>query len=106
MAFIGPLPTTGPWTAFGLGRTQFLLIFALSVALFVFLDGPVWRHVHDRHLARLAWSYAAIPAVVAVAQAANRTFTWGRLLGATVTVGVLKLVVTAVLLAMLGMVGQ
>ena len=98
MGFIGPLPATGPWTAFGLGRGQFLAILLLAVALFVWIGGPVWRHTHDPHLARLLGSYAVIPPAVAAAQLRNRTFGWGRLLGATVTIGVLKLVMTALVL--------
>lgn len=105
MALIGPLPTIGPWTAFGLGRGQFVAVLLVAVALFVWIDGPVWRHVHDQHLARLLWSYAVIPPAVAAAQTRNGTFGWGRLLGATVTIGVLKLVVTALVLAACGMVG-
>jgi hypothetical protein len=105
MAFIGSLPTTGPWTAFGLRRGQFFAVLAAAVVLFVWIGGPVWRHVHDQHLGRLFWSYAVIPAAVAAAQIRNGTFAWGRLLGATVTIAVLKLVVTAIVLAMCSMAG-
>ena len=105
MAFIGPLPTTGPWSAFGLGRGQFFAVLFGAIILFVLIGGPVWRHVHDPHFGRLAWSYAVIPPAIAVLQAHNGSFGWGRLLGATVTIGVLKLVVTAVVLAMCGMAG-
>jgi hypothetical protein len=102
VAFIGPLPVTGPWTAFGLGRGQFLLILLTAIALFVWIDGPVWRHLHDEHLERLLVSYAVIPPAVAAAQGRNGTFGWGRLFGATVMLGVIKLVVTAVALAVCG----
>jgi hypothetical protein len=105
VAFIGPLPVTGPWTAFGLGRGQFFLVLLVAIALFVWLDGPVWRHLHDQHLRRLLVSYVVIPPAVAAAQVRNGTFGWGRLLGATVTLAVIKLVVTAVVLAVCGMVG-
>ena len=103
--FIESFPSTGPWTAFGLSRAQFFLILTVAVALFVWIDGPVWRHAHERHFARLFWSYAVIPAGVALSQTANRAFGWGRLFAATVTLGVIKLVLTAVLLAMIGMAG-
>ena len=105
MAFIGPLPTTGPWSAFGLSRGQFVAILLGAIALFVMIDGPVWWHVHDQHFARLVWSYAVIPPAIAAAQVRNGAFGWGRLLGATVTIGVLKLVATAVVLAVCGMTG-
>ena len=104
MAFIGPLPTSGPWTAFGLDRGQFFLVLLVAIALFVWIDGPVWGHLHDDHLRRLLVSYAVIPPAVAAAQARNGTFGWGRLFGASVTLAVIKLVVTAVLLAVCGMV--
>ena len=105
VAFIGPLPATGPWSAFGLGRGQFFAVLLGAIALFVLIGGPVWRHVHDPHFARLAWSYAVIPPAIAAAQLRNGSFGWGRLFGATVTIGVLKLVVTAVVLAVCGMAG-
>ena len=102
---IESFPTHGPWTPLGLGRGQFLGILALSVLLFVFVDGPVWRHVHDGHLRRIGLSYVAIPIAVGTALAWNRTVTWGRVFGATIVLSVVKLVVTAVLLGVLGMAG-
>lgn len=99
----GPLPTRGIWTALALTRAQFFLILALSVALFVFIDGPLWLHLHSSHFRRIALSYALIPVAVAGALRRNRTF---RLLTAVVGTAVLsliKLVVTALLLVVIGM---
>jgi hypothetical protein len=103
---VGPLPATGPWTAVGLARGQFFAVLLTSLALFVWVDGPVWRHVRDTHFARIMVSYAVIPLGVAVALAWNRALGWRRLLGGTLVIGVTKLVVTAVLLAVLGMAGR
>jgi hypothetical protein len=101
--FFGPLPTVGLWTALGLTRGQFLTITVGSVALFVFVGGPVWNHVRDRHFERLAWSYAAIPLGVAWALHHNRTAgRLGQLVASSGVIGLLKLVVTALLLALLG----
>lgn len=105
MPFIESLPTTGPWNAVGLGRGQFLLILAVSVALFVGIDGPVWRHLSDEHLRRLVVSYAAIPLAVTGALVGNRTFTMRNAAGATLVLAAVKLLMTAMLLAVLGMVG-
>jgi hypothetical protein len=88
---------TGPWTAFGIRRAEFFGILLVSIAAFVWLDG--------QHLRRLVVSYAVIPPALAAAQLRNRTFGWGRLFGATVTLAVIKLVVTAVLLAVFRMAG-
>ena len=103
--FVESLPAHGPWTPLGLGRGQFLGILALSVLLFVFVDGSVWRHVHDGHLRRIATSYLAIPVAVGAALVWNRTFTWVRVFGATIVLSAIKFVLTAVLLGVLGMAG-
>ena len=58
---IGALPARGVWNAVGLGRGQFLAILALSVAGFVLIGGPVWRHVHDPHFVRIVASYRRSP---------------------------------------------
>jgi len=100
--FFGPLPSVGVWTALGLTRAQFFAITLGSIALFVFVGGPVWAHVHDRHAARLAWSYAAIPVAVAWALRRNGSLGLGRLLAASGVIALLKLVATAGVLAMLG----
>lgn len=94
----GPLPRRGPWTAVGLDRGQFLAILAASVALFVWIGGPVWSHLRTSHLDRIAWSYAAIPPMVAGALAWNGRFGWLRLLEGSALIALVKLVLTAVVL--------
>jgi hypothetical protein len=96
--FLGALPDRGPWSAVGLRRGQFLAILAVAVTVFVFLGGPVWAHVHDRHFARLAVSYGVIPPLAAVALRRNGALAPASLLGATLVIALVKLVVTAGLL--------
>jgi hypothetical protein len=91
----GTFPTDGIWTGLGLGRTQFFAILALSLALFVFVDGPVWQHVHDAHFWRITVSYLAIPVAVAAALAANHTTRLSLLIGASAVLALIKLVATA-----------
>jgi hypothetical protein len=99
----GPLPRVGPWTAIGLTRGHFTGILLGAIALFVFVDGPLWAHLHDGHLRRILVSYGVIPVADAGALALVGTFSWGRLLGATVVLGLLKLLATAVLLAVMAL---
>jgi hypothetical protein len=94
----GPLPTRGPWTAVGLERGQFLAILAASVALFVWIGGPLWMHLRSSHLDRIGWSYAAIPPLVATALVRNGRFGWLRMLEASALIALVKLVLTAVVL--------
>lgn len=101
--FFGALPERGPWTAVGLTRVQFLVILGLSVALFLFVGGPVWMHVRDGHTARIAVSYGVIPVAATVALGWNRAATPGRVVGATVIIGLLKLLLTALLLVVLAL---
>lgn len=101
--FFGSLPAHGPWTALGLGRTQFLAILGLALALFVFVDGPVWRHVHASHFIRITVSYAVIPLAVAAALAANRRSSLRLWLAGTVVLSVIKLIATAGMLIAVAM---
>ena len=103
--FIGPLPTTGPWTALGLTRGWFLAILLLSVAAFTFIGGPVWRHVHDSHFWRIVVSYALIPLAVIVAFGRGWTTRIGQLAAAVGVLALLKLVATAAMLAVIEMAG-
>jgi len=85
-----------------LTRDQFLLILAVSIALFLFIDGPLWRHLHASHFKRIALSYAAIPIAVATALVRNGK---GRVLPifvASVVISLIKLVLTAALLVVIG----
>lgn len=98
----GPLPTRGIWTALALTRGQFFLIIGLSVALFVFVDGPLWLHLHRSHFLRITVSYAVIPPAVAGALLRNRQFRLRTIVVGTAVLSLIKLVVTAVLLVVIG----
>lgn len=101
--FFGGLPSQGVWTTVHLSAGQFVAVLALSVVLFVFLDGPLWRHLHDGHALRLFASYAVIPVGVALALARNRQLRWMPLLGGTLVIGVIKLLLTAFIVMLLGL---
>ncbi len=100
---LGAFPTDGVWTSLGLGRAQFFAILAVSLVLFVFVDGPVWRHVHAAHFWRITVSYSVLPIAVAAALAWNGTPRPALLLGATAVLALIKLVVTAGLLVALAL---
>jgi hypothetical protein len=101
--FFGGLPRHGVWTTVHLSAGQFAAILALSLALFVFLDGPLWQHLRDSHTLRILASYAAIPAAVALALARNGRLRPMPLLGGTLVIGVIKLLLTAFLVMVLGL---
>ena len=96
--FFGALPEHGIWTTVGLRRGQFLAVLGVSIGLFVFVGGPLWAHVHDHHLARIAVSYGAIPVGVALALRANGTLRPALVVGGSAMIALLKLVLTAALL--------
>lgn len=100
--FLEPFPTSGPWTAVGLARREFLGILAVSLALFVFLGGPVWSHLRGVHFGRIAVSYAVIPVLVAMAQWRAGTLRPTLFLGASALLAAVKLVLTAGLTVVLG----
>ena len=100
-ALVGPLPVTGPWTTVGLSRAQFFGILTLSVVVFVLLDGPVWNHLRGSHFTRIAVSYTLIVPAVGLALRHDRPFPFGRALAASALIALVKLVVTAVLLALI-----
>jgi hypothetical protein len=100
---LGSFPKDGIWTSVGMTRGQFLGVIAVSTALFVLIDGPVWRHLRDSHLSRIMWSYAMIPPAVAVALYLNRKPRLGLLVAASVVIGLVKLVLTAVILVLIGL---
>lgn len=101
-AFFGPLPTRGIWNALDLTRDQFLAILALSILLFVFIDGPVWSHARESHFWRIALSYLAIPAAVAVALRMNRKLRAAPLVVGSAVLSLIKLVLTAIILVIVG----
>jgi hypothetical protein len=98
----GPLPTHGIWTALELTRGQFLLILAVSVGLFLFIRGPLWLHARDSHFWRINLSYAIIPLAVAAALYRNGKARLTPIIVASVVIALVKLVVTAVLLVVIG----
>jgi hypothetical protein len=98
----GPLPTRGIWTALELTRSQFLCILALSIVLFLFISGPLWAHARESHFWRINLSYAVIPVAVAAALHRNGNARLAPIIVASVVIGLVKLVVTAVLLVMIG----
>lgn len=98
----GPLPTQGIWTALDLSRSQFLATLALSVVLFLFIGGPLWAHTRESHFWRINLSYAIIPVAVAAALYRNGKARFVSIVVASVVIALVKLVVTAVLLVMIG----
>jgi hypothetical protein len=103
-AFFGSLPTHGIWNAVDLTRDQFLVILALSVALFIFIDGPLWSHAHESHFRRIVLSYLAIPAAVAVALFRNQKLRFAPLIVGSAVISLVKLVLTAVVLVAVGVI--
>jgi hypothetical protein len=100
-SLLGGIPERGVWTALGLRRGQFLAILGGAVLVFLFLGGPVWRHVHDGHFARIVVSYAVIPPAVWVALRRNGSRGIVAVGVAATVLALIKLVVTAGLLAVL-----
>src|SRR5712691_5568939 len=62
------IPEHGIWASVSLSREQFFAILLLSILLFLFLDGPAWRHLRDSHTVWIVGSYGIIPVLVAVLQ--------------------------------------
>jgi hypothetical protein len=98
----GPLPTRGIWTALDLTRGQFLAILALSVMLFLFIGGPLWAHARASHFWRINLSYAIIPFAVTAAFYRNGGARLVPIIVASGVIALVKLVVTAVLLVLIG----
>jgi len=99
--FFGAFPTSGIWNALSLSRGQFAGILLISIAAFVLIDGPIWRHLEANHFRRIVVSYLSIPLLILICQ-----FTGGRvdlpaLFGGSVVLGVLKLLATAFLVLLL-----
>jgi hypothetical protein len=101
--FFGPLPTRGIWTALGLTRGQFFLILTVSVAMFLFLYGPLWLHTHESHFGRIVWSYLVILPMSWAALYRNGKAHIGTIVAASVVIGLVKLVLTAVILVVIGL---
>ena len=99
----GPLPTRGIWTSLDLTRGQFLFIIALSIGLFLFIDGPLWMHAHESHFWRIVLSYLAIPIAVTAALYRNHKARLVTVVVASIVVGLVKLVLTALILVAIGL---
>jgi len=99
----GPLPIHGVWTAVGLTRGQFVAILGVSVALFVWVGGPVWTRLHESHFVRLTVSYGVIPPAVWLALHRNGAARPATVLAASAVVALVKLVVTAGLLVVVAL---
>ncbi len=99
------LPEQGIWTPLGLTRTQFLAILALSLVLFVFVDGPVWEHVRASHFRRITVSYSVIPFAVTAALIRNHRAHLTLVIAGSALLAAIKLVLTAGLLVALAIAG-
>ncbi len=99
--FFGAFPERGVWNALSLSRGQFVAIIALSVLAFVFIDGPLWRHLDANHFRRIVASYGMIPLMILVCQRIGGRIDVRTLLGATIVIGVIKLLATALLVLLL-----
>jgi hypothetical protein len=102
-SFVGGFPEHGIWTAVGLGRGQFFAILGVSLAVFTFLGGPVWTHLRDAHLVRIAVSYAVILPAVWVAMRRNGRPGLVAVSVASVVLAFVKLVVTATVFVILAL---
>lgn len=96
-SFFGSFPTRGVWTALGLTRTEFFVILIVSVALFSLVDGPIWQHPGGNHFRRITTSYLAIPLLILANQLTRKKFDLAALFGGSIVIGVIKLVVTALI---------
>ena len=99
------VPEQGIWTSLNLSRGQFFGILLSSILLFLFLDGPIWRHLRSSHTERIVGSYGLIPVLVAAAQWKNRSFRPRSCFEASILIAVIKLLATAVLLVLLALLG-
>ncbi len=102
-AFFGSLPRTGIWTVVHLSLGQFSTILVLSLAIFLFTDGPLWAQIRGSHFNRIIISYTFIPAAVAAALAYNQHLRLSAFFSATLAIGMTKLVLTALLVMLIGL---
>jgi hypothetical protein len=96
-SFFGSFPKRGVWTALGLTRIEFFVVLAVSVALFSLVDGPIWAHPGGNHFRRIAMSYLSIPLLLVANQLIRKKFDLTALLGGSIVIGVIKLVLTALI---------
>ncbi len=96
-AFFGRFPSRGVWTVLGLTRVHFFVILTISVVAFLFLDGPLWENLAANHFRRIVVSYTAIPAMILVSQFLRDRVDWAKVFGGSVVIGVIKLLITALI---------
>jgi hypothetical protein len=70
--------------------------------LFLFIGGPLWAHARASHFWRINVSYAVIPLAVAAAFYRNGRARLVPIIVASAVIALVKLVVTAVLLVLIG----
>jgi hypothetical protein len=99
--FFGAFPTRGIWTALSMSRAQFAGILVASIAAFVFIDGPLWRHLEANHFRRIVVSYLSIPLLILACQLTGGRFDLPSLFGGSLVIGVLKLLVTALMVLLM-----
>jgi hypothetical protein len=86
----------------GLSVTDLLLILTLSLALFLFWNGPLWSASDGTsHFGRIFLSYAIVIPCAAAALALRRAWSWGRLATITGLLWAIKLIVTSLLFVVL-----
>jgi len=105
VALIEPfhIPEKGIWNVVGLGRFQFLGIVIFAVLVFLFLGGPAWYALKGAHTVRIAVSYLVIPILVAGAQWHNNSLGFRPWIEASLLIGLIKLLTTALLFVGLGL---
>lgn len=82
----------------GLSIVAYAALVALSVTLFLFVGGALWRAPREAtHVARFAVSYLAVIPVGALLLLAARRFSWSHLTATTGSVWALKMVITVIL---------
>lgn len=77
----------------GLTRTQLASVLLVSLAVFAFAVGPIWRRPWDID-ASVYWSYLAIPPLCAGLALATRRFAWARFVVDCLIVGAAKFAIT------------
>jgi hypothetical protein len=82
----------------GLPIVSYSALVALSVALFLFVGGALWRAPREAsHVARFAVSYLAVVPVGALLLLASRRLSWSHLIATVGSVWAIKMFITVVL---------
>jgi len=87
-----------PLPGIGLTPTSYAVLLLSSVALFLFLGGPLWTAGRQAsHLGRIGFSYLAVVPLAALLLLWRKQLTWTHLLGTCGSIWAIKLVLTATL---------